>query len=112
MLALSYSDLLYWPLQHPMWPCRHKLWDYRYVSLDRRRRRGSRVAQVHGTGTQVLARTVGVHGHTNYSGELTLRQRAMGIDWMTNAELSQAIPPAYTELIGHHLAQHIQRAAA
>jgi DNA (cytosine-5)-methyltransferase 1 len=50
-----------------------------------------------------LATVVGVHGHLNYPGEFALRCEAMGIDWMTNAELSQAIPPAYTEHIGHYL---------
>lgn len=32
---------------------------------------------------------------------------AMGIDWMSRAEISEAIPPAYTEFIGRYLLQHI-----
>lgn len=35
------------------------------------------------------------------------RRVAMGIDWMTSMELSQAIPPAYTEYIGKQLIQHL-----
>jgi DNA (cytosine-5)-methyltransferase 1 len=30
-------------------------------------------------------------------------RKAMGIDWMTRGELSEAIPPAYTEYIGEYL---------
>jgi len=33
---------------------------------------------------------------------------AMGIDWMTKAELNDAIPPAYTEYIGKQLLKAIQ----
>ena len=38
---------------------------------------------------------------------------AMGIDWMNGNELSQAIPPAYTEHIGRQLIEHLtgERAA-
>lgn len=32
---------------------------------------------------------------------------AMGIDWMSMKDLSQAIPPAYTEWIGRHLINHL-----
>lgn len=31
--------------------------------------------------------------------------KAMGIDWMANKELAQAIPPAYTKFIGGHIAK-------
>jgi len=33
---------------------------------------------------------------------------AMGIDWMTKAELNEAIPPAYTGFIGWHLLEAIE----
>lgn len=43
---------------------------------------------------------------------LDVQQAAMGVDWMTLPELSQAIPPAYTELIGHQLLQHLKAVVA
>ncbi len=36
--------------------------------------------------------------------------KAMGIDWMTRAELAQAIPPAYTEYIGKWLMKVVEKA--
>jgi DNA (cytosine-5)-methyltransferase 1 len=36
-----------------------------------------------------------------------LQDEAMGIDWMTLEELSEAIPPAYTEFIGAQLLDHL-----
>jgi DNA (cytosine-5)-methyltransferase 1 len=39
---------------------------------------------------------------------LDVQQRAMGIDWMTREELSEAIPPAYTEHIGRMLLMHLR----
>ena len=38
---------------------------------------------------------------------LDVQQRAMGVDWTTLRELSEAIPPAYTEHIGRQLMAHV-----
>lgn len=74
--------------------CNHAWQTPRFRSLDSRR--------------SSLASVVGVHGHINYKGEFDIRCRAMGIDWMTNAELSQAIPPAYTYHIGCQLMEALK----
>jgi DNA (cytosine-5)-methyltransferase 1 len=39
-------------------------------------------------------------------------QRRMGLQWMTQDELAQAIPPAYTEYIGRHLLEHLDQERA
>jgi DNA (cytosine-5)-methyltransferase 1 len=39
---------------------------------------------------------------------LAAAQEAMGIDWMTKNEINEAIPPAYTELIGKQMLNHIR----
>ena len=60
------------------------------------------------------ARTIGIYGEGARDSrrkfdkgvpDFTVEQAriAMGIDWMTLAELCQAIPPAYTRFIGQHL---------
>jgi DNA (cytosine-5)-methyltransferase 1 len=40
------------------------------------------------------------------------RREAMGIDWMTDMQLSQAIPPAYSEFIGRAALRYMVSAAA
>jgi DNA (cytosine-5)-methyltransferase 1 len=62
---------------------------------------GSRQTRMSGIGGGRLV----VNGRTRVNGT------AVGIDWMTSAELSQAIPPAYTEWIGRQLLAAIERAA-
>lgn len=41
---------------------------------------------------------------------LDVQRKAMGIEWMELRELSEAIPPAYTEHIGRQLMAHIREA--
>lgn len=44
------------------------------------------------------------HGHAaGRKNKIAEGRAAMGIEWMTRGELSEAIPPAYTELIGRQI---------
>jgi DNA (cytosine-5)-methyltransferase 1 len=38
-----------------------------------------------------------------YQGTIAEKSEAMGIDWMTAADINQAIPPAYTEFLGGYM---------
>lgn len=61
-------------------------------------------------------RVIGVYGghgrdrrrtHNGQDFPTERRREAMGIDWMTGAELSQAIPPAYTQWLGARLMEEV-----
>jgi DNA (cytosine-5)-methyltransferase 1 len=49
-----------------------------------------------------------IGGHQTNNGRAG---KAMGIDWMAPREVTQAVPPAYTEYIGHRLLQVVAVAA-
>lgn len=65
--------------------------------------------------------TLSVVGHGTPSGmrrkdrpdpTIADRRAIMGVDWTTRNELSESIPPAYTEFIGHQLLDQLNRGAA
>jgi DNA (cytosine-5)-methyltransferase 1 len=69
-----------------LWSCRHQ--------------KGERTIGVYGGGHGVSLHRY-QHGERSFTA--AEQREAMGIDWMTVDELSQAIPPAYTEHIGRQL---------
>lgn len=66
------------------------------------------VVSAHGGGPTRRARGAGRGG---YQGLVSERRAALGIDWMTRAEMNLAIPPAYTEHLGRQVLEQLDVAA-
>lgn len=82
-----------WPLEPPLWPCRHRLQVGRFYP-------GGASRRDHGDSRTLVRATVEVG---TWDIPVEVQREAMGIDWMELQELTEAIPPAYTELIGTQL---------
>jgi DNA (cytosine-5)-methyltransferase 1 len=75
-------------------PCRH---DFQPEPVD-----------ISGTGgSQKAPRKKATGGRGRKPINLTHAREVSGIDWMNRRELSQAVPPAYTEFLGHQLRRAI-----
>lgn len=101
---------------------RHRIFESNLMLFSPSCRHGQRAAclGVYGGHLRNRQRTIGVYGEGVRDSVRKLDKgrpdfnveqgrQAMGINWMTIAELCQAIPPAYTELIGRQLMQAITR---
>lgn len=84
-----------WNMQPPDWPCRHSLAEPSFP--------------VYEHGETKLRRWPAVYGHGGGKSNLA-GPEAMGIDWMTRAELVEAIPPRFTEFIGQQLLDYLRTA--
>lgn len=102
---------------------RHRFFETNwYVGLQPECRHGEGVIGVYRGHAHDRRRTITVTGNTPQQNVVRNRsrltfsveeaKRAMGIDWMTMAGLSQAIPPAYTKYLGRQLLGHLHQSRA
>jgi len=71
-----------------------------------RKEKGYKVGGVYGGGRRNRWEAQNVR-HGGYCPSFDVQCQLMDIDWMTQKELNQALPPDYTEAIGTQLLQHL-----
>lgn len=86
------------PTMFPAWPCRHKIWG-------RDRFPGGRSVARTGSSTGLVRACVEIGA---WDIPLDVQKQAMGVDCpCTLEELSEMVPPAYTQFIGEQLLAHV-----
>ena len=93
---------------------RHRLFESNLPLLQPEHPRHRDRARGHNHGVDYTGYYFTVAGHGGGAdGNFTDWKSAMDIDWMTTKRaLTQAVPPAYTELVGARLLAGMQRVAA
>ncbi len=107
------------PLQNPVILCgsafglrvrRHRLFESNIalVGTECRHKEQGRPIDVSGTGGRRINRRRGDNGgNTNKPRNITEAREAIGIKWMSRYDISQAIPPAYTQHIGQQMLEKL-----
>jgi len=110
------------PLRDPVMLCgssvglgveRHRLFETNFPVMVPACAHGiqSRRFRVYDHGRWYLSRVVPMYGNGGGKAKEHWAE-ASGIDWMTHEEMAEAIPPAYTELIGAQLMAHLKASVA
>lgn len=87
---------------------RHRQFETSFAIMSPPCQHQGEVIGVYGNGGPARRTTTHSGGSQGYRWEA---REAMGIDWMRHEELSQAIPPAYTEWIGVRLREVLDRSS-
>lgn len=92
--------------RHRLFETNFMVWDPPPCACGKYRNAGVMVGGVYGAGPSNRSKAPWDgfgRRRGGYTPKQHVRAELMGIDWMTQGELSQAIPPAYTEFIGRAL---------